>query len=239
MISVAQKIRRKIEKQEEGYWRPIDFPNYPPTAVSQTLSRMVKDGTLERVSKGLYYRPRRTRFGRSRPSQSEMQKFLNGQNLHPAGISAANLLGFSTQNVPAGEFATSANSAKRSLIGSRAKLHTRRPQTWNELSAIDAALLDFLRSRGKFSELSPHETKQRLLNYLKEGDCFERLVEVAAEEPPRVRAMLGAIGQELRKSCKLINKLRGELNPLSRFDFGNLSNLRHAQEWQAKSTTRH
>jgi hypothetical protein len=234
MISVAEKIRKRIDKQEEGYWRPTDFPKYPPTAVSQTLSRMVKDGSLERVSNGIYYRSRQTRFGRSRPSQSEMQKFLNEQNLHPAGVSAANLLGFTTQNAPAGEFATSANSAKRSLIGSRAKLHTRRPPTWNDLSAIDAALLDFLRTRGKFSELSPRETKQRLLNYFKEGDCFERLVEVAAEEPPRVRAMLGAIGQELRKSRKLLNKLRDKLNPLSRFDFGNISNLRHAQEWQAK-----
>ena len=240
-VNTAELIRRQIEEGGEAYWRHSDFSQLPPTAVSKALSRLAAEGVLERVSKGLYYRSCQTRFGRSRSSQSDIQKLLTKQNLHPAGLSAANLLGFTTQNAISGEFATSANSVPRTIVGSRARLHTRRPQTWNDLEATDAAMLDFLRSRGNLSELSPAETKQRLFEYFREGDTpdgtlcerFERLVAVASSEPPRVRAMLGAIGQELRKSPQELEKLRNSLNPLSRFDFGKLSNLRYAKEWQA------
>ncbi|MEG3971730.1 DUF6088 family protein [Microcoleus sp. T2B6] len=233
-VNTAELIRRQIEERGEGYWRHSDFSNLPSTAVSKALSRMAENGILERVSKGLYYRSRPTRFGRSRPSPSDIQKLLTKQNLHPAGLSAANLLGFTTQNAIQGEFATSANSVPRTIIGSRARLHTRRPETWNRLEATDAAMLDFLRSRGKLSELSLTETKQRLLDYFREGSRFERLLAVADAEPPRVRAMLGAIGQELRKSVKELEKLRKSLNPVSRFDFGKFSNLSYAKEWQAE-----
>jgi Family of unknown function (DUF6088) len=236
--SVAECIRKKIEKSEEAYWMYDDFSPHSVTAVSKTLSRMVQEGTLERVSKGVYYRPRMTRFGRSHPCQSEIQQIVieskSSNKIHPSGVSAANLLGFTTQNSVQGEFATSASSASRQIIGSRARLHTRRPSTWDNLSRTEASLLDFLRFRGELSDFSPEETKNRLLNYFREESCFEKFLEVVDEEPPRVRAMLGAIGQELGESRTNLKKLREGLNPVSRFDFGKLRNLRYAKEWQAK-----
>jgi hypothetical protein len=63
---------------------------------------------------------------------------------------------------------------------------------------------------------------------------FLRLVNAAMTEPPRVRAMLGALGQELNMPPRLLDRLRKSLNPLSRFDFGQLASLQHAREWQAK-----
>lgn len=232
--STATKIRKQIESSEDRYWRISDFSNYPSPAVCKTLSRLTATGTIERVSKGIYYRPRKTRFGYSHPSDSEIRKLPIAQVVHPAGVSAANLLEFTTQNSIHGEFATSANSAPSKIVNTPIRLHTRRPSTWDNLSSTDAALLDFLRSKGHLSELSPTETKKRLLDHIKEGDRFDRLVTVAHAEPPRVRAMLGAIGQELRKSQKALKILRNSLNPLTKFDFGILSNLKYAKEWQAK-----
>ena len=233
-ISIAEKIRKQIKSQEGKYWRKSDFENYSAVAVTRTLSRLAEVGELERVSKGIYYRSRTTKFGRSRPSASEIKELPITQILHPAGITAANLLGFTTQNSIHGEFATSANSVPIEIIGKPARLHTRRPTTWDSLSSMDAALLDFLRSHGRFSELSPEETKKRLLAHIGEDNRFERLLAVAHAEPPRVRAMLGAIGQELRKSQKVLKVMRDSLNPLSTYDFGVLSNLKYAKEWQAK-----
>jgi Family of unknown function (DUF6088) len=232
--NTAAFIRQQIEAGGEAYWRHTDFAHLPSTAVSKALSRLAANGILERVSKGLYYRPRLTRFGRSRPSPNDFPTRLIGQNLHPAGLSAANLLGFTTQNSIQGEFATSASSVPRTLIGSRTRIHTRRPPTWNHLEATDAALLDFLRSRGKLSELSVAETTRRLLDYFRDGSRLERLLAVADAEPPRVRAMLGAIGQEIGCSANVLEPLRKSLNPVSRFDFGSLSQLCYAREWQSK-----
>lgn len=147
-IATAEQIRNRIEQEDGKYWRQSDFSELPPFAVSQTLSRLVKAGVLERVSKGLYYRPT-TRFGQSRPSESEIQALPMPQKVMPAGISAANLLGFSTKNVAQGEFTTAAASVPRKIIGKSVRLHTRRPETWNSLSPTEAALLDLLRTRGK------------------------------------------------------------------------------------------
>jgi hypothetical protein len=73
-----------------------------------------------------------------------------------------------------------------------------------------------------------------VLQLLADERRFTQVARAAAEEPPRVRAMLGAIGQELNMPPRTLEQLRQSLNPLSRFDFGLLSALRHAKDWQAK-----
>ena len=154
--------------------------------------------------------------------------------MFPAGLAAANLLGFTTQSSKSGEVATSSLSLPRKLIGSDTTIYTRRPEAWRILSETDAALLDFLRRRGDTSELPPTETISRLLALMSAKGRFERLLKVANTEPPRVRAMLGAIGQELGKRAKTLLPLRTSLSPFTKFDFGILAELEHAQEWQAK-----
>ena len=44
---------------------------------------------------------------------------------------------------------------------------------------------------------SAKETVEKLLEYFREQGRFERLLKIALSEPPRVRALLGAIGQQL------------------------------------------
>jgi hypothetical protein len=120
------------------------------------------------------------------------------------------------------------------IVGKETVIHTRRPAAWRTLPEADAALLDFLRNRGGASELAPEDTAQKVLAYFREPGRFERLSRIALFEPPRVRAMLGAIGEEIGKPEKLLARLRDSLNPLSRFDFGALATLTHADRWFAK-----
>jgi hypothetical protein len=228
-------VRRRIERGGERLWQPEDFRDLSFTAVAQALSRLQRQGILERLSKGVYYRTRETAFGKSRPNPATIQKLAaKRKTVFPAGIAAANLLGFTTQTARRGEIATSALSLPRKLVGSETVIHTRRPQVWATLSEEDAALLDFLRRGGATSELSPEDTIRRTLKLLSEKGRFERLLKVADSEPPRVRAMLGATGEQLHKKKAVLDSLRGSLNPFSRFDFGVLSGLSHARKWQAK-----
>ena len=232
---IAALVRRRIERGGERVWRLDDFRDLPFNAVAQTLSRMTRRGAIERLSKGVYYRTRETAFGKSRPNPSNLQKLASKRKpVFPAGIAAANLLGFSTQAARRGELATSALSLPRKLVGKETAIHTRRPEAWAKLSEIDAALLDFLRRGGKTSELSPADTISKALTLLAEDGRFKRLLGVAYTEPPRVRAMLGALGTHLWKSNAALKRLRASLNPFSRFDFGVLAGLPHAFSWQAK-----
>jgi len=228
-------VRQRIERAGERLWRLEDFRELPSTAVAQAFSRLTRQERLERLSKGVYYSGRQTAFGKSRPNPATIQKLASRRKtIFPSGIAAANLLGFTTQTASRSEVATSSLSLPRKLVGSDTVIHTRRPEAWATLSDTDAALLDFLRRAGRTSELSPDETVRRTLTLLSQKGRFERLLKVADSEPPRVRAMIGAIGEQLGKNRAALRRLRASLNPFSRFDFGLLVGLRHARHWQAK-----
>ena len=192
VAGTAETVRKRIEVGGERVWRLADFAGMPFMAVAQTLSRLARRGVIQRLGKGLYYRPRVTAFGESRPNSAQIRGLpIRLKKAFPAGVAAANLLGFTTQNPARIELATNGSSLPRLLVGEETVVHTRRPDSWQTLSEMDGALLDFLRNRGTHSELSPDETVKKLLGYFDKKGRFERLLKVAQAEPPRVRALLG------------------------------------------------
>lgn len=152
--------------------------------------------------------------------------------LHPSGLSAASMLGLTTQNPGRGEFATPAATTPGALRD--AIVHTRRPHTRHGLSDQDGALLELLRDRARASDMPARETIEQLMQLAVRPADFRRLAAAALAEPPRVRAMLGALGQQAGAPDAVLRELRRSLNPISRFDFGLLAALDHAREWQAK-----
>ena len=231
--STATKIRRQIESGGERSWSVSDFEGLSFPSVAQTLSRMCRAGTLTRVGKGLYWRPRNTAFGPSSP-HGLRHRIPRNRGVFPAGLSAANLLGFTTQNPAHPEVATNGGSIPSVFLADGTIVHTRRPSTWIGLTDRDAALLEFLRDRGITSELSPKATVRRLLELFREPSRLDRLARVVMSEPPRVRAMFGAIAQELGQPKTKLAEIKASLNLLTKFDFGLLSGLVHAKHWQAK-----
>jgi len=230
--SIAKRVRRRIERRGERFWRVQDFPGLPATAVAKALARLVDVGALERPRRGLYYRPRATSFGQSRPSPSAIAHATLRHEVQPAGLTAANILGLTTQNLATAQLVTSANNAPP--WPQPAQIRARRPQARSKLSQREAALLEVLRDRGRTSDLAFRGTRRRLLAELEDAATFRRLARAAAFEPPRVRALLGALGQEMGADPRSLKELKSSLNPLSKFDFGRLRPLKHAAEWQAK-----
>lgn len=230
--SAASAVRARVTRGGSRYWKHADFRDLPASAVATTLSRLAREGVLQRVGKGVYYRPTPTSLGLSMPAASGVAAETLRAPLHPAGLSAANVLGLTTQNPRRPEYATPAPQPPTALQD--AVVHTGRPPQRASLSAEEGAILETLRERARSSDLSPEKTARRLLRLLADEQRFLRLVDVAMTEPPRVRAMLGALGEELEMPPRALDRLRKGLNPLSRFDFGRLDSLRHAREWQAK-----
>lgn len=230
--SAASVVRLRVERGGPRFWKHSDFRDLPPAAVATALSRLARERILQRTGKGVYYRPMPTTFGLSVPGASAAAAETLRAPLHPAGLTAASVVGLTTQNPRRLEYATPAQAPPTALRD--ALVHTGRPPQRAALSAEDGAILELLRERARSSDLPPEETAKRLLRLLAEEKRFARLVDAAMPEPPRVRAMLGALGQELGMPPRLLDRLRKSLNPLSRFDFGQLASLRHAREWQAK-----
>jgi len=163
-----------------------------------------------------------------------MQKLASRRkSVFPSGISAANLLGFTTQTARKGEVATSALSLPRKLVGETI-VHTRRPEAWAGLSDTDAALLDFLRRAGRTSELSPEETIRRTISLLSGRRTFRTLRQNCADRAParprNARRHRPTDGEKSLSSQTSASTLK----PFSRFDFGLLAGLRYARNWQAR-----
>jgi hypothetical protein len=228
----AATVRNRVMRGGDRLWRHDDFADLPSQAVNQTLSRLARQGALTRVHKGTYYRPRKSVLGESLAPRSAVTSRALKAPLHPSGLTAANALGLSTQNPARPQYAT-----PTSRPGTRPDAWTltlNRPAGRRKLSQQEGAILELLRARAATSDLSVDDTIARLKDLLSDDAAYARLAKAALDEPPRVRAMLGALGQELGADEAAVRALRKSLNPVSRFDFGKLRALRFAKDWQAK-----
>jgi hypothetical protein len=106
-MSIQDKIVDRLQRQGRGrVFTPKDFLDIGSReAVDQALSRLVKAEMVERLGRGLYYRPKiNKRLGIAVPPDfDEIADALarqTGSRIAPSGATAANRLGLSTQ-VPA------------------------------------------------------------------------------------------------------------------------------------------
>lgn len=232
--STASVVRDRIQNGGERYWKVTDFPDLPSHSVSKTLSRMVEANEITRPKRGVYYRPRQTSFGMSAASPSAMAALPGKHVIQPAGLSAANVLGLTTQIPARPSIATTAPALTEVAKRTAGTVKTRRPEARRKLTAREGALLEVLRDRAATSDLDFSKTRAKLLKEVSNGKTFSRLAGASHSEPPRVRAMLGALGQEAQVDPKILQRLKKDLNPLSTYDFGVLKQLDSAADWQAR-----
>jgi len=228
----AATMRRRVQAAPDRFLTYANFKDLPAPAVAQTLSRLARDRQIERVGKGLYYVPRQTAFGSSVPTGPDIAAHTALGTLHPAGVSAANVLGLTTQNSSGGEFATTRASQPKAL--SKSRVLTGRDRSRDALTQEEGALLEVMRDGANTADANLDAITRRLTRIIRGRGAFARLRTAAMREPPRVRAMLGALAQDAGIPSKQLTALSRSLSPYSRYDFGRLSQLRHADDWQAR-----
>jgi hypothetical protein len=233
--SVAGMVRKGIEEAGPGeLWTYADFKTLPPMAVAAALSRMTAEGAIRRIRKGVYYSPRKTRFGEISPDPTSIAATLlrnKGIKWKPSGLPAYNGLGLTTQVSPV--LTLDMTEKIYSLrTGSNAKLRLRPGVSVSGLSDNERAVLDALRDLRRIPA-SPAEVVRKIRDmFAAKRFSFSRLARRALNEPPRVRALLGAIGAELGADRKALTALRKSLNPMTTFRLGVAEALPHASEWQ-------
>lgn len=233
--SATEIALRRAKSSANSLLRAEDLEGTTPAAATKALARLAKQGVLTRVGKGLYFAPKDTLIGKSRPPETAITLEKLEGKMRPTGASAANLLGLSTQVPAKPHFVAFASNLPKNAGGVRIRLR-RRPNT-HPVPALEGALLEFLRDRGESAETHPEESFRRLRRLLKEQLTLNRLRELreaALVEPPRVRAILGALLAYTELPKSLWGPLAASLNPLTKFDFGLFAELPNAREWQAK-----
>jgi hypothetical protein len=234
--SIAGKVRKRIEKGgPEKLWTYADFRSLPPLAVAAALSRLAKEGTIRRARKGVYYSPRKTRFGELAPDAASVAAaVLKGRDVEwrPSGLPAYNGLGFTTQVSPMLTIDV-ADSIRSLEVGAPTRVRVRRVPSLKGLSADERTLLDALGDLRRVPDASPAEVISRARDLFREKRfSIKHLARYSRSEPPRVRAILGAIGSEVGTDTRTLATLRKSLNPMTTFHIGLGETLPRAREWQ-------
>jgi hypothetical protein len=124
----VELIRQRIAEIPLGEpFRPTLFLRYGSrSCVDQSLSRLAKAGTIERIARGVFVRPESNRFvGNVMPDPqkiAEMIAFSTGSVLQLHGAEAARRLELTTQTPVVSVFLTSGPSRRINLGGSVIRL---------------------------------------------------------------------------------------------------------------------
>lgn len=99
-MSTAQEVRAHVESGPvRAFISAAEIPG-PRRAVECEMSRLARRGEVVRVRKGLYWKGPKTRVGMPLPRPAEVALEVTGSGSGLAEISAAHMLGLTTQ-VPA------------------------------------------------------------------------------------------------------------------------------------------
>jgi hypothetical protein len=122
--SVPDRIMKRARATGRGgVFTPSDFLDVAArAAVDQALSRLVKNGKLRRLARGLYDFPKvHPKLGRLSPTPDDVAQALareTGSQVQISGARAANALGLTTQ-VPARSTYLTDGPARRVVLGKR------------------------------------------------------------------------------------------------------------------------
>ncbi len=192
--SVAAKVRAKIRRGgSDRFWTPADFDALAdPHQIDHALSRIASQGELRKVRRGLYWRGRTTAFGMSRPSTADTVAAIVGtRGVGPAGLSAANDLGLTTQ-VPALDNVAVPRRAPRPVGSVRFIDRSGRPgRAVAGLGWAEVALLEVLGDWHHVIEVDETSARCQLGELIRSGSLrLDKLARAARDEPAAVRRRL-------------------------------------------------
>lgn len=227
-MALATEIRKQIKQLPEGKtfgYDDLRIAKNDYTTAAKALERLQKEGLIKKVSKGVFYKPEQTAFGELKPDYSELLRpylFENGKRVaYETGTSLYNRMGLTTQMA----FRIKIASRRRRININRENLKADAVKSYAEVTDSNyetLGLLDAFKDIKKIPDCSVAQAIKRLKVIVKELTEKQRtsLVKYALLYPPRVRALVGAVLENIGNKAENIEKLKESLNPLTTIKLG-------------------
>lgn len=242
-MKVTDYIAKTINRLPTGYvFTYDDFIGEvnKKEAIIKALNRMASAGKITKLSKGKYYKPKATTFGKLAPDQYQIVKdFLEDENGKPigylTGYSIFNQLGLTSQlsnTIQIGR------NNPRPLL-KRDRYTIKFIQQKNNITRENIPLLqvlDSIRYIKKIPDTSIPIAVKRLKQLINDLDekAVSTMVRLSMQYPPSTRALLGAILENLEITTYL-QPIAKSLNPITQYDFPEANQvLENTTKWNIK-----
>ncbi len=232
-MTIAKGVKQKILQSKEG--EVITYNDFAYlqnfNAISLVLSRLVKEGVIRRLEKGKYYRPIKSKFGGRGPSESQLVKNLADKG-YISGSAAYNKLGITTQ-VPNEIIIIGKKYNRTTKVGNLVVKYKKREGSFNNKNIKYLQILDAIKDIKKIAGSNVNQSLEKIISIIKNMDKNDqgRLVKYAESYKPMVRAVLGAILEQLGNP--IYRNLKQTLNPLTQYNIGiKTSSLPNIENWR-------
>jgi hypothetical protein len=227
-MKVAAQIREKIKSIPES--EPFGYADLGIEATdffnaAKALERLQKKGEIKKISKGMFYKPEISIFGEMPPNyDSILQNYLYkaGKRVgYVTGYVLYNQLSLTTQMAFTTKIATNRN-LKKINIG---WLKTNSVKAYAEVTEENYPLLGILDALKDIKSIPDSSASNAIkilmpkIKVFKKND-IEHLIKYALQYPPRVRALLGAILENIFRNKFDLLTLKSSLNPSTNFKLG-------------------
>ena len=195
-------------------------------AFMQAISRLAKSGKIERISKGVYCIPKKTRFGTILPSDREIADLFTGEhNGVVVGYELYNSLGVTTQISKRVNVYSSLADEQLKQIGNVIVQKYDLNYT-NEIKAM-IRLMELLHNYKRIQEINyaAFLRSVKVLSCQYSENAFER-VQKAISYPKRTVAFL----REVLNYCQVPNTLGKRLSSLSNYHIPKMEELYEASQ---------
>jgi len=234
-MKITEYIANSIDRLPKGYvFTYADFINkvngieaqrksrpVGKEAVIKTLNRLAASGKIAKLSKGKYYKPEKSAFGKLQPNRYQIVKDLLEEDGkitgYLTGYSIYNQLGLTTQvsNI----IQIGKNTVRPGLRRAGYKISfvlQKNIITKENIPLLQ--ILDSIRYIKKIPDTTISAACKRLIEIIKElsKDNKATLVRLALKYPPAARALLGAILEEIGNRS-LTKPLSKSVNPITTY----------------------
>ena len=194
-MTIQEQIKQRIDGARPGtVFFVNDFAEFDNEYVSKILSLLKDFGVLERLAKGIYYKPIITQYGNVYPSAEKIVRLIaehENAKILPTGEYALNALGFSTQIPMKAVYLTNGSPRTINIGNKKIRLKHRAPSSYSYKSQLMPLLVLALKAKGK-SNITP-----------KDIDKIEEIVSNSAERQ-QIKEDLSVTPVWIRKYIKPI-----------------------------------
>lgn len=226
-MPVMKKLKQNISKMESGTvfsYDDLKFSESQKVALAKALSRLTQEGTIQRLSKGKYYKPRKTRFGDLPPAEDQIiDKCLTREGKtrigYESGINIYRKLGLTNQISNEIIIATSKRGKSSAYFNNIRIRFIQQKNTITDNNVYYLQLLDAIKEIKKIQDSDLNQSLKVIKVKLQELDPNERkrMVSLAKKYNPATRALFGALLESIGESPGTLLPLRRSLNSLTRF----------------------